>query len=234
MACSQAESTYTDPTGGGATGGSSSGAGGTGGSSGSGGTGGTEGPAGAGGTGGSPTVPLERFSATLQGQTVSLRALDPVWILTCEEDVVLVQRGVNDAWVSLRDDRPDAINLLHAAHFLDGAYHSDCHFSNGCDHVFCEAFPEDDLSFNSYRAALIAREYVQVGQRGALTCAGEDAGIALDAGSDAGSDAGEAAESRLVPNIESRAPSAPLGVRVRYFRDSNCGSEAITREIAVE
>jgi hypothetical protein len=87
-----------------------------------------------------------------------------------------------------------------------------------------------EIGYNNYRRPLIAREYVQVGQSGAPICAIEDAGIALDAGSDAGSDAGL----RLVPNIESRAPSGPRGVRVRYYRDSDCRTEAITTEIAVE
>jgi hypothetical protein len=67
---------------------------------------------------------------------------------------------------------------------------------------------------------------VQVGQSGAPLCGLEDAGIPLDAGLDAGV--------RLVPNIETRAATGPLGVRIRYHRDSHCETEAITTDIAVE
>lgn len=204
----------------------------------SGGTGGTPGSvdsgdagqlAGSGGAGGSTGVDmsdagLARFRATLAGETVSLVALDPVWLERCQRNPQLVQRS-GDAWVLLRDERPEAFNLNHAAHYLDGAYHSDCRLSLGCDVGGCEAFPKSE-PFDSDYAPLIAREYVEVGQIGAPTCEGEDAGINVDAGSDAGV--------RLIPSIESRAASGPLGVRVRYYRDSGCGTEAITAEIPVE
>ena len=145
----------------------------------------------------------------------------------------LVQRGdTRGAEASARraleidPQSPEAFNLLRAAHYLDGTYEPDCYRSLGCDVEFCEAFPGDDEEVADYRSTLRAREYVQIGQSDALICGAEDAGIALDAGIDAGL--------RLVPNIESRLPSAPLGVRVRYYRDSNCWTEAITTDVAVE
>ena len=175
-----------------------------------------------------PDSGLVRFSATLQGEVVRLTASEPVWISGCQRNPVVVQR-VSDAWVLLQDDRPDANNLLYAAHYLDGTYHSACNASLGCDVGGCQALSVDADPFDSY-APLIAREYVQVGQFGAPICGLEDAGIALEEIGDAGSDAGV----RRVPNIESRAPSNPLGVRVRYYRDRFCATGAITTEVAVE
>jgi hypothetical protein len=163
----------------------------------------------------------------LEGDTVNLKALDHVWLERCERNPQLVQRS-GDAWVLLRDERPEAFNLNLAAHYLDGTLNSDCHLSLGCDVGGCEEFPAGDPS--DFYAPLIAREYIEVGKLSAPSC--ERADREGDAGED--SDASRDAGMQLIPSIESREPTGALGVRIRYYRDSECRTEPLTVEIAVE
>jgi hypothetical protein len=222
LGCSEDGSSPKGPITGGGRGGSAAGA------AASGASGSAGNPAGSGGAGGSeepgtPDAGGGRFLATLQGEIVSLDSLDPAWWTLCRGPQIIQRTG--DEWTRLQDDRPEAFNLNHAAHYVDGVYHSDCRLTLGCDVDFCTPFPEDPLEFGSrYFTPLVAREYVQVGQRAAPDC--EDAGVALDAGGDAGS--------RLVPDIESRVPGSPIGVRVRYYLDSRCQTEPITTDVPVE
>lgn len=224
LACSEDDSPRA-PISTGGTGGASSGAAGVGSGGrpgGSGGSSGIGGSSGAGGVGMPDGGPAE-FNAVLEGDAVRLTTSDNVWVELCAGRLRLVQR-VGDAWMPLRDDRPDAHNLLHDAHYLDGAFHDACRLSLGCDVSACMAYsrgrePVDDR-------ALVAREYVEVGQAAAPTCDLLDAGIDLDASSDAGV--------RLVPAIESRAPAGPIGVEIVYHLDSQCQTDAITAVVPVE
>ncbi len=209
--------------------------GGSGGSSLDAGTSGTSGsggsPAGAGGSRGSTDVDLpeagtERFRAVLDGERVRLTALDPVWVSQCDDPNPRLAQRAGDAWTLLRDERPEGFNLHHAAHYLDGSYQSDCVFLLACDVGGCRSIADFEEDVGVFQSRMIAREYLQVGQLDAPTCDREDAGVDLDAGGDAGR--------RSVPAIESRAPDGPLAVRLRYFRDSSCRTEAITTDIAVE
>jgi hypothetical protein len=227
VACAQNDSVGPDPVANGGGGSPSvAGAGGHAGDSGSAGQ-----PSGAGGSAGS--MPLElpdagaaRFRASLQGQTVSLEALDDdVWVVVCNRSLQLVEQ-LDGSWTPLRDDRPEASNLQHAAHYLDGAYHSDCRLSLGCDVSYCVPFSEVPWDSAWDQPPLIAREYVQVGDVGGPSCEQLDAGVDPDAGSDAGV--------RRVPAIESRVPTHPLGVRIRYHSDRRCQTDPITTHVAVE
>jgi hypothetical protein len=208
----------------GGTGGFRQGRGGTGGSS----TGGSGSSSGAGGStdGGSGGTDLSdgglaQFSAVLEGDRVRLSSSDGVWIERCQRNPRLVQQD-GDAWTPLRDDRPEAYNLLDAAHYLDGSFRDACRLTLGCDVGGCAAF---STMYDPY-VPLVAREFVQVGQASAPTCDQLDAGIEPDAGSDAGV--------RQVPNIESRAPTSAIGVEIRYYRDSRCRTGAITTVVPVE
>jgi hypothetical protein len=177
---------------------------------------------------------LARFRATLEGDVVNVVALDRVWLEGCQTNPQLVQK-LGDSWVPLRDERPEAFNLHHAAHYLDGTLYSDCYLSLGCDVASCQAFPEEALSedqLSDLYAPLIAREYIEVAQLGAPSCERQGRDSHMDAGGDAG--AGSDAGVRLIPSLDSRVPSGPLGVRIRYYRDSGCRTEALTTEIAVE
>jgi hypothetical protein len=227
VACTRDDSGGPGPVANGGGGGSASvaGAGGRAGDAGSAGE-----PSGAGGSAGSMPLGLAdagaaRFRASLQGQTVSVEALDDVWIALCNRDLQLVEQ-LDGSWTPLRDDRPEASNLQHAAHYLDGAFHSDCRLSLGCDVSYCVPFSEVPWDSEWDQAPLIAREYVQVGSVAGPSCDALDAGVDADAGSDAGV--------RRVPAIESRVPTHPLGVRVRYHSDSRCQTDPITTHVAVE
>jgi hypothetical protein len=226
-ACTTKDSTDVDPSALGGSGGSplDSGAAGGGGN-----------PTDAGGAGGSmdadvpdadvPDAALPRFQAVLEGLSVAFTPLDPVWINTCNEPNPRIAQRSGDSWTLLEDDRPENLNLQHEAHYLDGDYQSECRLSLGCDVGGCRSFAdalEDELLFQSH---LVAREFVQVGELPAPTCETEDAGIALDAGDDAGL--------RSIPAIESRAPTGPLALRLRYFRDSQCQTEELTAYVEVE
>lgn len=225
-ACDDKDSTQLGPsTDGGAAG--SAGAGGAGpGVSGAAGVSGASGSAGQGGQGGSgvdPDAGTVRFSATLEGTRVNVTALDQVTVEACNQSVRLVQR-VGDSWEPLLDERPPGFNEQLAAHYLDGVYDSACRLSLGCDVAYCYSLTEGPDTFDA--PYLIAREFVKVGERAALTCDAQDAGVELDAGPDAGV--------RFVPDIQSRAPSGPLGVRIRYHRLANCAGDAITTVVPVE
>lgn len=109
--------------------------------------------------------------------------------------------------------------------YLDGTLEPACQRDRGCDVAGCRAFPPDPSS--AFHDALVAREFVQVGQASAPTCDPLDAGTDRDASSDAGV--------RQVPDVESRAPAGPIGVQVRYYRDSGCPAEdEITVVVPVE
>ncbi len=200
-----------------------------GGSSGSGGNGGGAGTtAGSGGSmdGGAPDAGAPRLRAVLEGQEVKLTALDPIWLRHCDmENPRLVQRA-NDAWTLLVDDRPDGTNLQQDAHYLDGAYHSACRLSAGCDVAGCAPLSEFEEDYGQFQFRLTAREYVQTGEQRAPTCEQGDAGFDADGGSDAGG--------RSVPAIESRAPAGPLGVRLVYYLDSACQTQPVSVDIPVE
>jgi hypothetical protein len=195
---------------------------------------GNAGASGAGGAEGSPRAP--RFQAVLSGSEVKLTALDPVWIESCEENPRLVQK-VGDTWTPLHDERPQAFNLLQSAHYLDGFLDPACNLSEGCDVLACVNLADRSAPFVAR-----AREYVSVGQRRAPACGADDSGsfaaaIPSDAGSDSGADSGTSdagAGGRWVPNIESRAPTGPLGVRIRYYPDSECKLSPTTVEVPVE
>jgi hypothetical protein len=190
---------------------------------------GSAGASGGGGAEGSPRPP--RFQAVLSGSEVTLTALDPVWIESCEENPRLVQK-VGDTWSPLRDERPQAVNLLQSAHYLDGVLDPACDRSEGCDVLACVNLADRGAPFVAR-----AREYVSVGQRRAPACGADAAAIPSDAGSDSGADAGTSdagAGGRWVPNIESRAPTGPLGVRIRYYPDSGCKLSPTTVEVPVE
>lgn len=223
-ACSEDDPIYWNGVAGGGAGGSA-GAGGSGAS----GEGGSVAEAGAAGVmeAGAPDAPASapaRFQAVLEGDRVTVTALDPVWIILCNDNLRVVQQ-VNDSWTLLRDDRPPASNLHHAAHYVDGEYHSDCRLSLGCDVGSCTPFSDIGPELQWYRPRMIAREFVQVGELDAPTCDLVDAGSGSDAAGDAGT--------RSVPNIESREPSGPLGIRIQYYRDA-CDSDPITTDVPVE
>lgn len=214
-ACSDDDTPDTSTDGG--TGGSSSGAGGTGGTAGQpGGTGGG-GSSGASGAGGSgvPDGGLAQFTAVLEGNQVRLTTGDAVWIQGCLRNPRIVHQ-LEGVWTPLRDDRPEGTNLERAAHYLDGSLQTraECQQSIGCDFATCEAFPLAPEPFPSDYDRMLVREFVQVGQASAPTCDQLDAGTPADAGTDAGV--------RQVPDIESRAPAGPIGVEIRYWRDSEC------------
>jgi hypothetical protein len=227
-ACSEHDATRVEQTASAGTAGASTGV------SGGGGSDATGGSAGAGGAGGAlePTdAGVARFRARQSGDLVELVALDEAWFIDCENNPQLVQR-VNGAWVPLRDDRPEAFNLNHAAHYLDGTYFSDCALSLGCDVSGCRRILDDREEFRQDTLKLRAREYVQVSEALAPDC-DHDTGGLLDAGGqfDAGSDAGV----RRVPSIESRAPSGALAVRVRYYPGNRCSDgAAVTLDVPVE
>jgi hypothetical protein len=228
-ACSEYE--RVEPSAHAGTGGSSSGASGMGGggqagSMGGGGQAGSMGDsAGSGGSGGSelPDAGVARFSAELAGDTVQVTTEDDIYVVHCAGGVQLVRRE-GGAWVPLRDDRPEGHNLHHAAHYLDGDYQSDCRQSLGCDVLACSASLESRDPLEERR--LIAREYVQVGQASAPSCAELDAGLDPDASSDAAS--------RQVPAIESRVPEGELGVRIQYYWDSGCQTGAVVTVVPIE
>src|SRR5262252_4539094 len=75
--------------------------------------GGNAGASGSGGAEGSTHAP--RFRAALAGNDVQLTALDPVWIISCEDNPRLVQK-LGGTWTLLRDERPPATNLQQSAH----------------------------------------------------------------------------------------------------------------------
>jgi hypothetical protein len=195
---------------------------------------GNAGASGAGGAEGSPRPP--RFQAVLSGSEVKLTALDPVWIESCEENPRLIQK-VEDTWTTLRDERPQAVNLLQSAHYLDGVLDPACNLNEGCDVLACE-----NLADMSAPIIALAREYVSVGQRRAPACGADGSGsfaaaTPSDAGSDSGADSGTSdagAEGRWVPNIESRAPTGPLRVRIRYYPDSGCRTSPTIVDVPVE
>lgn len=220
-ACTTKDSTTVDPIALGGSGGSPLDAG----ASGSGGS-----PTDAGGSGGTMDSDADaappRFRAVLEGQRVVFTPLDPVWINTCNEPNPRIAQRSGDSWTLLDDDRPEGTNLHHGAHYLDGEYQSDCRLSLGCDVGGCRAYADAVEDQGRFQFRLVAREFVQVGEQPAPTCDTEDAGIALDAGGDAGL--------RAVPVIESRAPTGPLAVRLRYFRDSQCQTEELTVDVEVE
>jgi hypothetical protein len=198
--------------------------------------GGAPGQAGAAGAGGAAAT--ARFQVTAEGEQLRLIPLDPVWTFLCENNIQAVRR-VKGGWTALRDDRPPEFNGNFAAHYRDGTFHSDCALSLGCDVTSCVPLPsEPDLIFMGQPLGIpgemivSAREIVQVGQRAAPTCDEEAAG---DAGIDAGGlDAGPDAGGRQVPLLESRTPTSPLGIRVRYYRNSSCSGDALTAEVPVE
>jgi hypothetical protein len=228
-ACSDEGSNDTLPSGG--TGGSSSGAGGTGGGGqagqggGGAGSGGAAGQGGAGGSGG-PDAGLAEFTAVLVDGAVHLTTSDRVWIGNCDRNPRVVEEVDPGDWRPLVDARPEGSNLEHRAHYLDGELEDACRLTNGCDVLSCDAFPLAPDRYQSSFNPLIVREYVSLGQAPGPACGFLDAGIDLDAGSDAGV--------RLVPNIVSRVPDAPvpIGVEIRYYRDSRC-AEPITTVVRV-
>lgn len=190
---------------------------------------GNAGASGAGGAEAAPNAP--RFRAVVTGNEVKLTALDPVWIESCEDNPRLIQK-LGDTWTLLRDERPQAINLQNSAHYLDGILDPACDLGEGCDILGCE-----DLTKRSVPFRAPAREYVSVGQRLAPACGVSDSEASgpLDAGSDSGADSGTSdAGGRLVPNIESRAPSGALGVRIRYYADSECRTSPTTLDVPIE
>ncbi|HVZ33333.1 MAG TPA: hypothetical protein VG963_12965 [Polyangiaceae bacterium] len=81
-----------------------------------------------------------------------------------------------------------------------------------------------------------------MGQRLAPACGVADSGPLeasgpSDAGSDSGADSGTRdadVGGRWVSDIESRAPSGPLAVRIRYYPDSQCETSPVTVDIPVE
>lgn len=183
---------------------------------------------GAGGSSSSPDAGSERFRATLVTayNFVSLDALDPVWIRTCEATPQLVQQ-LDGEWRPLRDDRPPRYNLLHEPHYLDGVFQSlTCVQSLGCDVIACEAFSED--AFRSNHAPLVPLEFVQVGTAVVGACPPDGGTVPLDI-----ADAGDAG-AVIVPDIQSRQPSGPLAVRVEYFRDSQCSTAPVNVYVPVE
>jgi hypothetical protein len=163
------------------------------------------------------------FRAQLNGDYVTVAALEDVWVRTCDDNAQVVQQNGDD-WEPLRDERPPAFNLQHAAHFLDGAFHSDCGLSLGCDVSTCDVWTFSGNPFGGGYLSLPARELVQIGDAEAASCDQADAGAESDAG-----DAGL----RVVPNLESRAPTGPLRVRVRWYRDGQC-DHPLTADVAVE
>ena len=172
---------------------------------------------------GTPDAGSPPFQAFLDGQTVRLRALANVWLTGCGESLLVVKR-VGDGWVPLLDERPDGGNFQHSAHYLDGAYHPNCRLTLGCDVGYCVPFSGSDIDWGSDQDAewnnwpLSAREYVRVGNIDALTCDTLDAGVPPDAAIDAGL--------QRVPAIESRSPTGPLGVQIRYYPDNPCQAAA--------
>jgi hypothetical protein len=225
-ACSDDDSPDS-PSGG--TGGSTSGAGGTGGGgqAGQGGRGaGAGGSAGQGGSGG-PDGGVVEFSAVLVDGAVHLTTSDRVWISDCTRSPRVVEEVGASDWSPLLDARPEGPNLLHEVHYLDGELEAECRPPLGCDVLECVAFPVAPDRYESPYNPLLVREYVSLGQAPAPTCESLDAGIELDAGSDAGVE--------LVPNIVSRVPEAsvPIGVEIRYYRDSQCQTERITTVVRV-
>lgn len=194
---------------------------------------GAAGMGGSAGAGGSPSVPdagNERFQATLVSayNYVSIQALDPVWVKICEVTPRLVQQ-LNGEWSPLRDDRPPYIHLQHQPHYLDGVFRSeDCAPSLGCDVDDCRPFAEDDFEYRLNHARLVPLEYFQTSTAAAGACLPDGGTVRLEL-----ADAGDAGVGS-VPVIESRQPRGPLGVRVEYFRDSECRGTPITVDVPVE
>jgi hypothetical protein len=186
---------------------------------------GTAGGAGAAGAGVSTELPdagSVRFHALLQGDKIILDVLDPAWHITCNHTPFVLQK-VGDTWTPLRDERPTGSNDAITAHYLDGVYNSNCLFDSGCHVNACSPIIYDEqLAGWDDILRLGAREYVRVGEQQRLSCAAADAG--LDAGADPG----------LVPEIESRAPTGPLAVRLHYYRDSHCQTALLTTDVLVE
>jgi hypothetical protein len=221
-ACNGKDSTSLVPVASGGAGGAPSEAAGAGGSS------EFAGAAGAAGAGGStdevPDAGSVRFHAALQGDKIILDVLDPAWHITCTHTPSVLQK-LGDTWTPLRDERPTGSNDAITTHYLDGLYQSDCVLNSGCHINSCSPIIYDEqLAGVDDILRLGTREYVRVGERQRLSCDAADAG--LDAGADAGLG--------LVPVIESRAPTGPLAVRVRYYRDSDCQTPPITTDVLVE
>jgi hypothetical protein len=163
------------------------------------------------------------FQARLNGGYVTVRTLEDVWVRTCDDNAQVLQQHGND-WEPLRDERPAAFNLQHAAHFLDGAFHSDCRLSLGCDVSTCDVWTYSGNPSGGGYLSLPARELVRLGDVEAPSCDGIDAGVESDAGN---------AGLRVVPSLESRAPTGPLRVRVQWYRDGQC-DHPLTADLAVE
>jgi hypothetical protein len=163
----------------------------------------------------------------LQGETIIFEVSQNAWHITCTDTPRVLQK-LGDTWTPLRDERPTVTNDALAAHYLDGVYESACLEDSGCHVNACSAIAYDERLSNGIDDVLrlSAREYVQVGERQALTCSALDAGVESDAGADAGL--------RVVPEIERRAPTGPLIVRVLYFLDSACNTAPLTADVVVE
>lgn len=190
---------------------------------------------GAGGSGGDAAdAGTPRLRAVLENGKVKLISLDPAWFLRCDQNPTLMQK-VGDTWAPVRDERPttDPFRYFFSAHYLDGILHQECGASLGCDYTTCSLISQNVGAWDEFVSFNVpALEYVQVGERPAPICGVYDTDPYADAGSaqDAGGDAG----GRLVPNIESHALTGALGVRVRYYRDQHCQTEATTADVTVE
>jgi hypothetical protein len=181
--------------------------------------------------GGGGTV-AARFQVAAEGDRLKVTPRDPVWWLTCSDNLQPAQR-VDGSWSVLRDDRPEGFNQHPAAHYLDGTYQSDCSLSLGCDVLVCEQMPTDPERIRD-EMYVSTREFVQVGQQAAPTC-DEEEQVRLDAGLDAGVlDGGLDAGGRQVPVLEARTPSGTLGMRIRYFPSNDCSGTPLTADVAVE
>jgi hypothetical protein len=184
------------------------------------------GEAGAAGTGIADELPdagHAPFRAHLDGDSVTVGTLEDVWVRTCDDNARVVQQH-GDGWEPLRDERPSTSNRQHAAHVLDGTFHSDCRQSLGCDVSTCEVWAYSGNPSGGGYLSLPARELVRVGDVEAPSCEGGDAGVESDAGN---------AGQRVVPNLESRAPTGPLRVRIQWYDDGQC-EHPLTADVAVE
>ncbi len=204
--------------------------------------GGSSGAEQSGGSGGrlpdDPDAGAVSFQASLQGESVVLTASRPVLFPVCNESFWMVRRSA-DGWERLRDDRPAGSNRHFAEHYLDGEHQSACGLSLGCDYAGCASLSEGNEDLRTFSLdRLVAREYVRVDERPAVSCdagapaspdAAPDATAPDGAAPDAGGEVGEG----MVPDIESRNPDGELGVELRYYRRS-CGSELVTIVVPTE